>query len=97
MAGSDEILVVYAFLDTLAANAKSSAEALESGSTLMDLEFTGTPEITGAYRDFLGKWDKHRDQLREGVAAAAQAFEVTSQTFRDVEDQLIAALDEPGG
>ena len=96
MAGSDEILVVYAFLDTLAANAKTSAEALANGSTMMDLEFAGTPEVTDAYRDFLGKWDKHRGGLREGVAAAAQAFEVTSQAFRDIEDELIAALEDSG-
>lgn len=98
MAECDELLVVYAFLDSLAANARTSAEALASGSTLIDLQFTRTPEITNAYRSFLDAWDEHRGGLHDGVAAAADAFETTSAAFCELEQQLIAALagDTPG-
>lgn len=89
---ADEIVLVYAFLDALAANAAASAAALEGDSALMDLEFTGTPEVTSAYRSFLGKWDKHRNTLRDGIAAAGEAFVVTRDSFQTCETQLIAAL-----
>lgn len=92
MAGQDEILIVYAFLDTLASNAKTSAEALAEGSQMTELSFSGNPQVTDAFRDFLGKWDEHRGGLHEGVAAAADAFQATSTAFHDAEAQLIAAL-----
>ena len=93
MAGSDDIVIVYAFLDTLASNAQHSADMLDDSSEAMQLSFTGNRDVENAYEDFLGKWDKHRGDLREGVAAAAQAFAAVSQAFKDCEEQLIAALD----
>jgi len=90
---ADEIVLVYAFLDTLAANARSSADALTGGSALLDQSFGGTPEITSAYRHFLGRWDEHRGTLRDGITAAADAFDVTREAFRQCEAELIAALE----
>lgn len=90
---ADELVVVYAFLDTLAANARSSADALEAGSLLIDLTFAGTPEISSAYRDFLDRWDEHRGVLRDGIAGAADAFGVTSEAFQRCEARLVAGLD----
>jgi hypothetical protein len=97
MAG--EILVVYAFLETLESHARTTAESLDRASQMMNLEFTGNPEVSDAYSDFLGKWDKHRGGLRDGVAAAADALLPVRQSFSQAEDQLVAALagDTEGG
>jgi hypothetical protein len=90
MAG--EILVVYAFLETLESHARTTAESLDGASQMMNLEFTGNPDVTDAYSDFLGKWDEHRGRLRDGVAAAADALLAVRQAFSQAEDQLVAAL-----
>jgi len=92
MSGSTEIRIAYALLDTLAADAATAAEALAEGSSIVDLDFTGTPEITAAYRRFLDRWDKHRGALQSSIAAAAEAFGIVSQTFADTEDRLIGLL-----
>ena len=91
MAG--EILVVYAFLETLESHARTTAESLDGASQMMKLEFTDNPDVTDAYSDFLGKWDKHRGDLHTGVTAAADAFKVVCQAFCDAEDELCAALE----
>jgi len=93
MAGREEIVIVYAYLDALAANARSTAEALASSSQMSDLYFDGNDEINNAYDDFLGKWDKHRGDLHTGVTAAADAFAVVSEAFCAAEDELCAALE----
>jgi uncharacterized protein YukE len=90
MAG--EILVVYAFLETLESHARATAESLDDASQMMNLEFTGNPDVSDAYSDFLGKWDEHRSGLRDGVAAAADALHAVRQAFAQAEDQLVAAL-----
>ena len=97
MAG--EILVVYAFLETLESHARTTAESLDGASQMMNLEFTANPDVTDAYSDFLGRWDKHRNGLRDGVAAAADALLAVRQAFAQAEDQLVAALagDTDGG
>ncbi|HWL45402.1 MAG TPA: hypothetical protein VNQ73_20840 [Ilumatobacter sp.] len=87
-----DIVVVYAFLDALEHHARTTAEALDAGSQLMNLEFTGNPDVTTAYADFLGRWDEHRGGLRDGVAAAADALRAVRDAFMCAEDQLIAAL-----
>jgi hypothetical protein len=93
MAASEEIVIVYAYLDALEANARNTAEALASSSQMVKLHFDGTDEVNNAYDDFLGKWDKHRGDLHTGVTAAADAFKVVCQAFCDAEDELCAALE----
>jgi hypothetical protein len=90
---SGDIVIVYAYLDTLASYARQAGDMLSGSSRAMNLSFHGNPEVTNAYDDFLDDWDRHRKKLREGVSAAADAFEGVSATFKSVEDQLIAALD----
>lgn len=92
MPGAADIIIVYAYLDLLASNANSAAELLASSSAAMTLTFPGNDAVTGVYEDFLGEWDKHREQLRAGIAGAASAFQAVSAAFSDAEDQLIAAL-----
>lgn len=92
MAGHDDLLIVYAYLDTLAHHCRTVATSLDDGSKAMELSFDGNPRVTDAYDDFLGRWDKHRGTLRDGVGAAADAFEAVSAAFRNCEDELIAGL-----
>lgn len=87
-----EIVVVYAFLETLEHHARTTAGALDEAGRLMRLEFTDNPEVTEAYADFLGRWDEHRGELRAGITAAADALAAVRQSFQDAEDQLVAAL-----
>lgn len=87
-----DIVIVYAYLDTLAGHARAAAELLDGSSSAMNLTFTGNPGVTNAYDDFVGRWDRHRDKLSEGVSAAADAFEAVSAAFVATEDALIEAL-----
>jgi len=91
MAG--EIVIVYAYLDTLASSARDVAQLLEESSSALDLSFPHNERVTSAYDGFLGKWDRHRSKLREGVDGAAEALQLVSDTFRQSEDELIAALE----
>lgn len=93
MATREEIVIVYAYLDALAANARNTAEALAGSSQMTALHFDGCGEINSAYDDFLGKWDKHRGELHTGVTAAADAFAVVCEAFCAAEDELCAALE----
>jgi hypothetical protein len=93
VAGRDEIRIVYAYLDTLAINCRRTAELFESGSELIDVSFTDNERVTDAYDEFLGDWDRHRNDLSEAVGSAGQAFDAVSTAFRGVEDELIRALD----
>lgn len=95
MAG--DIVVVYAFLETLEHHARTTAGALDGASQLMNLEFTGNPEVTDAYAQFLGRWDEHRGGLRAGVAAAADALAAVRAAFLQAEEHLVAALGPDGG
>lgn len=88
-----DIIIVYAYLDTLASNAQQIADMLDGSSAAMNLTFPGNGTVTEAYDDFLDKWDRHRKKLREGVAGAAQAFQAVSDAFKASEDELIAALE----
>lgn len=88
-----EILIVYAFLETLEHHARTAADALASGSQMTSLEFTGNPEITGAYAAFLGRWDEHRGQLCDGITAVADVLRTVREAFAEAEEQLVAALD----
>lgn len=93
MAGRDEIVIVYAYLDALEANARSTAEALASSSEMVKLSFAGSDDVNDAYDDFLDKWDKHRGDLHTGVTAVADAFKVVGEAFCAAEDELCAALE----
>jgi len=94
---ADEIVVVYAWLDALAANAMACAGALADGSGLTSFEFTGNRKVTDAYHDFLGKWDENRGELHAGIEAVANAFTVSSEAFHETELELIASLEDGGG
>lgn len=89
---SADIVIVHAYLDTLARDARRVAEMLEDASDAMNPTFPGNPRVTDAYDDFLGAWDQHRARLRDGVLAAAEALAGVSAAFGQVEDELIAAL-----
>ncbi len=69
-----DIVIVYAYLDTLATSAQQTADMLDGSSAAMNLTFPGNGPVTDAYEDFLDKWDRHRKKLREGVAGAAEAL-----------------------
>ena len=88
-----DIVIVYAYLDTLASEARRTAEMLDGSSAAMNLSFGENQRVTNEYDHFLSKWDRHRKKLSEGVLGAAQAFEAVSDSFRSVEDELIAALE----
>lgn len=91
-----EILIAFAFLETLEHHARTAADALDGASQMMTLEFTGNPEITDAYADFLGRWDEHRGSVRDGITVVADTLRVVREAFTQVEDQLVAALNGPG-
>lgn len=91
-----DILVVYAFLDTLEHQARTTAAALADASRLTHVEFTGNPAVTEAYADFLGRWDTHRGSLVEGVTAVADALRVVRDAFVRTDDELAAALGPDG-
>ncbi|HUF97559.1 MAG TPA: hypothetical protein VMM60_05465 [Ilumatobacter sp.] len=92
MPGANDIVIVYAYLDTLASNALSAAGLLAESSAAMSLTFPGNEAVDGVYDDFLGEWDKHREQLRASIEGAGSAFQAVSAAFVAAEEQLIAAL-----
>lgn len=95
MPGND-IVIAYAFLDTLAFNCHSVANTLAGSAKAMNLAFPNNEEVTKAYDDFLGKWDQHRSKLENGVRGSGDAIQTVSQSFSEVEDKLIAALNGDG-
>ena len=77
-----DIVIVYAYLDTLATSAQQTADMLDGSSAAMSLTFPGNDPVTRAYEDFLDKWDRHRKKLQEGVAGAAAAFGPSAKRSR---------------
>lgn len=89
---ASDILVVYAYLDTLADRAQAAATSMSESSRLSNLTFPEDDPVEDAYHDFLGRWDEHREALVEAIGAAGAAFRAVSEAFAATEDELIAAL-----
>jgi len=87
-----DIVIVYAYLDSLASSAQQTADLLDGASAAMNLTFPGNSTVTRAYDDFLDNWDRHRKKLQAGVEGVAQALLAVSGAFKAAEDELIAAL-----
>jgi hypothetical protein len=87
-----DIVIVYAYLDSLASSAQQTADLLDGASAAMNLTFPGNSPVTHAYDEFLDNWDRHREKLHAGVAGVAQALSAVSEAFKAAEDELIAAL-----
>ena len=92
MSSAAEIRIVYAYLETLAANARTASPMMDENSALSQLSFRGNPQVDDAYDHFLSGWDRHRGKLSEGIGGAADAFDGVLRSFREVEQQLIDAL-----
>lgn len=91
---SDQLLIVYAYLDTLAANAQTAVDSLSENSSLMDLDFGEDEQVNEKYDDLHGRWDEHRGKLIEGMQAAADAFGAVSTSFSGLEDELVNSLNQ---
>ena len=93
MAGAgDEILIARAFLETLSANARTAATALQQCSDYVNLDFAPNHEVTEAFDNFTGGWRKRRQSLQEGLDSVAQAFTDTCQAFMTADSDLAAAV-----
>lgn len=93
MAGaSDEILIARAFLETLSANARTSATMLKRCADFVNLDFAPNDEVTQAFDEFIGRWAKTRQDLQEGLDAVAKAFADTCEAFMTVDSDLAAAV-----
>lgn len=91
------IVVVAAFLETLEHHATTTAEALDHAGHLAPVGFTGNPDVTDAYAEFLGRWDAYRGELQTGVAAIAGALGAVRAAFLQADGRLAAALGPGGG
>lgn len=92
----EEIRIVHAYLDTLAGNARVASTMMAERSGLAQLEFSGNPGVQGGFNDLLGRWDRHRATLSEGIGATADAFEAVRDAFAATEHELVGALDGGG-
>lgn len=91
------IVVVAAFLETLEHHATTTAEALDHAAPLASADFTGNPDVTDAYAEFLGRWDAYRGELHAGVIAIAGALAAVRAAFLQADARLVAALGPGGG
>ena len=98
MAGAgDEILIARAFLETLSANARTAATALQQCSDYVNLDFAPNHEVTEAFDNFTGDWKKTRQSLQEGLDAVAQAFADTCEAFMKADSDLAVAVSSQDG
>lgn len=87
-----EILVVYAFLETLEHHARAMADALDTASHPTQVEPAGSAELTEAYACFIHRWDAHRAGLQAGIVSVADALAAVRSAFAETDDQLAGAL-----
>lgn len=93
MATGDEIRIVYAYLETLERNARTTADSLEENSSVMDLDFRRNQRVQNAFDHFLTRWDRNRKSIRNGTRDAADAFAAVMNAFEATEDRFISDLE----
>lgn len=88
----DLLHVVPSWLASLEGQVRSTAGDLAEAAHFPDVALTTSERVQDELDSFMGRWDRHRDDLIEGLDAVAQALLAIRESFEGTDAALADVL-----
>ena len=89
---TDLVHIVPCWLSSLEDQVRGTARDLNEAADVPDLTLFSSSRVQDELDSFMGRWDRHRDDLIEGLEAVAQALLAIRESFEGTDAALADVL-----